>query len=158
MPTRAEEVDFGFDPLPGEALHDVLRAYREQGPIRPTRFLGLPAFVITAFDALLEAFQDTQRFPPHRMYQASLEPAIGESFISMPERERHLLYRKLATPAFRSRAIARYEAQGLRALAHELVRCPIAKMGIPLAFHQGNEQGLCSPLRSGIRSGWYGQL
>jgi cytochrome P450 len=115
------EVDFGFDPLPGAELHEVLHAYRREGPVQPTRFLGLPAFVITSYDALLEAFLDTERFPPHLMYRASFEPAIGESFISMPERERHLLYRKLATPAFRSRAIESYEQKGLVALAHELV-------------------------------------
>ena len=121
MARNLDGVDFAFDALPGRLLHDVLRAYRERGPIQPTRFLGLPAFVIASHDALLEAFQDTERFPPHRMYQVGFEPAIGESFISMAERERHLLYRKLATPAFRSRAIERYEAEGLRALAHELV-------------------------------------
>jgi cytochrome P450 len=121
MTRGLEDVDFGFDAFPGAELHEALRAYRERGPIQPTRFLGRPAFVITAYDALLEAFLDTERFPPHRMYQASFEPAIGESFISMPERERHLLYRKLATPAFRSRAIEHYEAEGLVALAHELV-------------------------------------
>jgi cytochrome P450 len=115
------QVDFGFDPLPGAELHEVLHAYRREGPVQPTRFLRLPAFVITSYDALLEAFLDTERFPPHLMYRASLEPAIGESFISMPERDRHLLYRKLATPAFRSRAIESYEQKGLVALAHELV-------------------------------------
>ena len=47
------------------------------------------------------------------MYEASFAPAIGESFISMAEPERHRTYRKLATPAFRSRAVARYERDGL---------------------------------------------
>ncbi len=115
------QVDFGVDDLPGSELHEVLHAYRAEGPVRPTLFNGLPAFVISGYDALLEAFTDNQRFPPHLMYRASLEPAIGESFISMPERERHLLYRKLATPAFRSRAVESYEKDGLVALAHEVV-------------------------------------
>ncbi len=121
MPRDLSQVDFGLDEMPGSELHDVLHAFRAQGPVRPTRFLGLPAFVITGYDALLEAFLDAERFPPHLMYRASLEPAIGESFISMPERERHLLYRKLATPAFRSRAVASYEKDGLAALAHEVL-------------------------------------
>ncbi len=55
------------------------------------------------------------------MYQASLEPAAGQSFISMPEPERHRIYRKLATPAFRSRAVANYEREGMAALANELI-------------------------------------
>ncbi|MBW2267140.1 MAG: cytochrome P450 [Deltaproteobacteria bacterium] len=114
-------MDLGLDDLPGSELHDVLHAFRAQGPVQPTRFQGNPAFVISSYDVLLEAFLDNERFPPHLMYKHSLEPAIGESFISMPERERHLLYRKLATPAFRSRAVASYEREGLAALAHEVV-------------------------------------
>ena len=120
MGNDLSQVDFGLDPMPGDELHAVLRGYRDEGPVRPTRFLGIPSFVISGYDALLEAFTDSERFPPHLMYRASFEPAIGESFISMPERERHLLYRKLATPAFRSRAVASYEAEGLLALAHEV--------------------------------------
>ncbi len=115
------DVDFAFDELPGREMHDVLRAFREQAPVAQTRFLGLDAWIITRHDALLDAFQDTARFPPHRMYQVSFEPAIGKSFISMEDPEQHRLYRKLATPAFRSRAVASYEREGLAALAHELV-------------------------------------
>lgn len=113
--------DFALDPLPGDALHALLRAARTAGPIAPARFGGAEAFVIAEHAALLEALTDNERFPPHLMYRASFEPAIGESFISMAERERHLRYRKLATPAFRSRAIDRFEAEGLRALADELL-------------------------------------
>ena len=116
-----EKVDFGLDELPGPALHDVLRRFRESAPVAPARFLGLPAFVITSHQALLEAFLDTERFPPHLMYRAAFEPAIGESFISTPDPERHRVYRKLATPAFRSRAVDSYAREGLAALAHELV-------------------------------------
>lgn len=121
MPTRLEDVDFGLQELPGETLHATLRAFREQSPIEPTRFLGLPSFVITRHDALEAAFLDEHVFPGHRMYQASFEPAIGKSFISDPDPASHLLLRKLATPAFRSRAVASYEASGLAALASELV-------------------------------------
>jgi cytochrome P450 len=121
LPRDLSQVDLGLDALPGHELHDVLRRYREAGPVQPTTFQGFPAFVITGYEALLEAFLDADRFPPHLMYKHSLEPAIGESFISMPERERHLLYRKLATPAFRSRAVASYEQEGLAALAHEVL-------------------------------------
>ena len=116
-----ESIDFGLDELPGDALHDVLDRFRDRGPVAETRFLTQPAFVISRYDALLDAFLDVERFPPHRMYQASFEPAIGESFISMPEPARHRTFRKLATPAFRSRAVARYEKDGLTALAHELL-------------------------------------
>jgi len=116
-----DSLDFALDELPGHSLHEVLRTYRERGPVEPTRFLGLPAFVITGHQALLEAFLDVERFPPHRMYQASFEGAIGESFISMADPERHRVYRRLATPAFRSRAVESYQREGLAALANELV-------------------------------------
>ncbi len=114
-------VDFAFDELPGESLHRTLHALRAMGPVTPTRFLGIPSFVICAREPLFDAFIDTERFPPHRMYQASFEGAIGESFISMPEPERHRVYRRLATPAFRSRAVDRHVAEGLAPIANELL-------------------------------------
>ena len=115
-----EQADFALDEMPGQALHEVLRGYRDRGPVQPTRFLTIPSFVITGHEALLEAFKDSERFPPHRMYQTSLEGVVGESFISMPRPEDHRVYRKLAMPAFRSRAVASYEVEGLAALANEL--------------------------------------
>ncbi len=117
---KLDEVDFALQEMAGGELHAVLHAFRAEGPIRPTRMGGNPAFVISGYDALLDAFMDNERFPPHLMYKGSFEPAVGESFISMPE-PRHQLYRKLTTPAFRSRAVARFEKEGLPALAHELV-------------------------------------
>ena len=122
MTTMAlDEVDFGLHELPGDSLHEVLRGFRERGPVQPTRLLGLPCFIITGHKALEEAFLDEHVLPGHRMYQASFEPAIGKSFISDPDPASHLLFRKLATPAFRSRAVASYEQSGLAALANELV-------------------------------------
>jgi len=115
------EIDFALEDLPGAALHEALEAFRSHGDLAPAKFGGQPAWVIASHAPLLEAFTDSERFPPHRMYQLSFEPAIGESFISMPEPERHRVYRKLATPAFRSRAIQSYEREGLASLAHELI-------------------------------------
>jgi len=115
-----DKADFALDAMPGEQLHKILHGYRKRGPVALTRFLTLPAFIITGHAALLDAFRDSERFPPHRMYQASIEGAIGKSFISMEDPTQHLIYRKLATPAFRSRAVASYEAEGLGRLAAEL--------------------------------------
>jgi cytochrome P450 len=114
-------IDFALEELPGESLHAALRAYRQRGPVQPTHFMGTPCFVIPEYDALSSAFSDNHLFPGHLMYANSFAPAIGESFISESEPARHLEYRKLATPAFRSRAISHYEREGLEALAHELV-------------------------------------
>jgi len=121
MTIDPDTADFALDEMPGAELHDLLRALRERGPIQPARFGGLPAFVLTEEEALREAFVDEHAFPGHLMYEASFEPAIGKSFISMADPADHLRYRKLATPAFRSRAVASYEREGLAALAHELV-------------------------------------
>jgi cytochrome P450 len=115
------EADFAVDEMPGARLHEVLHASRARGPITPARFMGLPAFVIAGYAELLEALRDNERFPPHRMYEVSFEPAVGRSFISMADLDEHRVYRKLATPAFRSRAVERYEREGLEALAHELI-------------------------------------
>ena len=120
MPAPPPEMEFALEEHPGNQLHAGLRAQREHHSVTPARFLGLPAFVITGHDALRRAFADNDLFPGHRMYQASFEGAIGESFISMADPTRHRVYRKLATPAFRSRAIAAYENEGLAVLAHEL--------------------------------------
>lgn len=116
-----ETTDFALDEMPGAVLHETLHAYRERGPVSPTRFAGLPAFVITEFDALLQAFTDERAFPGHSMYEVAFEPVIGKTFVSMPDPSDHLRYRKLATPAFRSRAVASYEREGLASLANELV-------------------------------------
>jgi len=121
MGKSLQDADFALDEMPGDELHDVLRAHREQGPVSPTRFLGIPSFVISGHAALLDAFRDTDRFPGHRMYQVGFEGAIGKSFISMQDPAEHRVYRKLATPAFRSRAVQSYEKSGLAALAHELI-------------------------------------
>ena len=121
MTPNPETADFALDEMPGDVLHTVLRTLREHGPVAPARFLGLPCHVITQDVALGEAFRDDFRFPGHRMYQGSFEPAIGASFISDPDPSSHLRYRKLATPAFRSRAVSRYARTNPAALAHELV-------------------------------------
>ena len=113
-------VDFALDSLAGARLHSVLAELRGMGSVVPVRFLGADAWLITTHAALSEAFRDTVRFPPPLMYRVSLEPVAGKSFISMDEPD-HQHYRRLATPAFRSRAIARYEESGLAELAGELI-------------------------------------
>lgn len=115
-----QEIDFGTDTLAGDELHHVLGRVRTEAPIAPTRFYGFPAWIIAGHAPLAEAFRDSDRFPPHRTYEAGIESVVGRTFISM-EGDDHRVFRQLATPAFRSRAIARMEAEGLTELAHELI-------------------------------------
>ncbi len=115
-----EELDFATTPLDGEAMHGWLRALRDEGPVVPVRFIGRPSFLITTHAALLEAFRDTERFPPAPIYRLAIGDVVGRTFQTM-EGEEHRIHRRLATPAFRSRAIERFEREGMARLAHELL-------------------------------------
>jgi len=114
------ELDFAFSPLPGQALHDHLDTRRAEGPVVPVRFLGQDAWAILGHAELAEAFKDGERFPPHVPYRIGIEPVVGRNFQTMEGAE-HRLYRRIATPAFRSRAVASYERSGMAELAHELI-------------------------------------
>jgi len=114
------DIDFAFDSLPGAQMHEALGKLREQGPLAPAVFAGQPGFLITRFDTLIEGFRDITTFPPATLYRNSIAKIIGPNFQSM-EGEQHNLYRRLATPAFRSRAIERYGEEGMASLAHELL-------------------------------------
>lgn len=115
-----DEIDFALDDLPGRELHDALAGFRSRGPVVRTKFVGMPAWIIADYQALASAFRDSEVFPPHRTYEIGIEGVVGRTFISMEGRE-HLTFRKLAMPAFRSRAVEQYERDGLAELAHELV-------------------------------------
>lgn len=113
-------IDFASNPLPGAEMHELLARMREQGPLAPAVFGGKACLLITRFDTLLEGFRDVATFPPATLYQNTIAKVIGPNFQSM-EGEQHLLYRRLATPAFRSRAVERYGEEGMADLAHEIL-------------------------------------
>ena len=113
-------IDFAAELLPGAQLHGTLAAMRAQHPVTPARFGGREAFVITGHAALAEAFKDNDRFPPADAYRITIEPVQGVTFQTM-EDEQHRLYRRLATPAFRSNAVEAMEQEGLARIAHELI-------------------------------------
>jgi cytochrome P450 len=112
--------DLALDPLPGAALHEALDRLREQGSVARCHFGRQPAFAITTRAALEEAFRDLASLPPATLYQNTIARTLGENFQSM-EGERHHLYRRITTPAFRSRAIERYGDAGMRELAFEVI-------------------------------------
>ncbi|MAJ59670.1 MAG: hypothetical protein CBC48_06600 [bacterium TMED88] len=127
-------LDFATDPMPGPVMHSHLRQLREQGPVVEVRFGGQPAFLITTFEALLEGFRDVETLPPATLYQRSIAAIIGENFQSM-EGPQHRLYRRLATPAFRSRAVERFADDEIAALAHEVIDRFIDQTEIDLVSH-----------------------
>ncbi len=112
--------DFAVDVFEGERLHRELSAMRERNPVSRALFAGQPAMVITGHQALAEAFRDNDCFPPADAYRITIEPVQGVTFQTM-EDEQHRLYRRLATPAFRSSAVDAMEQEGLARIAHELV-------------------------------------
>ncbi len=114
------DFDFARERPKGEELHRMLARLRERGPVARVRFGGQPAWLIVRYDELARAFRDGRRFPPGAAYRATTEPVVGRSFISM-DGDEHRVYRRLATPAFRSAAVARLEDTGLTELAHELL-------------------------------------
>ena len=120
MSTTELSVDFGTDPLPGAQLHETLAALRESQRVAPVRFHGMDAVLFTRFEDVHEAFRDDEKFPGGDFYQGAIEPVVGRTFISMNGRE-HDVHRKLATPAFRSRAVSRFDEEALLPLTHEVV-------------------------------------
>jgi cytochrome P450 len=118
MPGTA--IDFITARLPGDELHDTLRARREEGPVVEVTMYGQPAYLVTRYADLRAFFADPDAFPGGDVYQFHTEPVVGRTFISMNGKE-HDQYRVLAMPAFRSRATSRFVDTELVPLAHELV-------------------------------------
>ncbi len=114
------DFDFTRERPRGEELHRMLAGLRECGPVARVRFGGERAWIILRHAELARAFRDAGRFPPGAAYRATTEPAVGRSFISM-DGDMHRVYRRLATPAFHSSAVAKLEATGLGELARELL-------------------------------------
>jgi cytochrome P450 len=80
----------------------------------------MSAYVILSWDALREFFASNEEFPGGEVYKYQLEKTVGRTFISMDGPE-HDIYRRLVTPAFRSRAAIRFVDEELTPLAHELL-------------------------------------
>ena len=112
--------DFGSDPLPGESFHRACATVREMGPVVEVPFHGGSALFLTRSEDVVGAFRDNERFPAGAHYEIVIEPVQGRTFESM-DGDEHNLYRQLAQPAFRSRAIERFDAGGLAAVANEVV-------------------------------------
>ncbi len=120
MTTTSVDVDVALDPLPGGALHDLLRVARETPGLTEVKMMGGPAYVVSRFDELRAFFLDDQHFPGAPAYQETIMLQVGDTFISM-EHPRHDAYRQLTTPAFRSRAVSRFVDEELMPLANEVV-------------------------------------
>ena len=112
--------DFAVEIYPGTTLHQAFHARRAQSPVTPALFGGRSAMLITGHQALADAFRDNEKFPPADAYRITIEPVQGVTFQTL-EGEQHRLYRRLATPAFRSRAVEAMEREGLAEIANQLL-------------------------------------
>ena len=124
--TRAQDsgrsdpsLDFAQARLPGAELHRALSVERARAPVTRVNFGGKPTWLISGHPELQGAFKEENAFPAGEWYRRAIEPTQGRTFESMDGAEHHLT-RRLATPAFRSRAVERMEREGLARLAHEL--------------------------------------
>ncbi|MEX2256174.1 MAG: cytochrome P450 [Acidimicrobiia bacterium] len=118
--TALADIDFALAPLPGAALHDALARLRARDGAAPVKLFGTDALLVTGYDDVREAFRDDAGLPGGATYRMHTEPVVGRTFISMDGTE-HDRHRQLATPAFRSRAVSRFDEEALLPLAHELV-------------------------------------
>ncbi|MBM3663744.1 MAG: cytochrome P450 [Actinobacteria bacterium] len=114
------EVDLGVDDHPGEELHRIMHRARNAGPIVPVRFMGTEAHLLTTFDAVRTFLSDDDQFPGGVIYRYSTRPSVGSTFIDLDGEDHHRV-RRLATPAFRSRAVRRFVDDELTPLADEVL-------------------------------------
>lgn len=120
------DVDLAQAELPGAEMHALLDRLSEQGPLAESTFGGRRCLITTTRKQLLEAFQDVEALPPATLYKNSIAKIIGPNFQSM-EGSQHRLYRKLATPAFRSRRIEAFGESAMGELAREMIAPLIAR-------------------------------
>ncbi len=106
--------------LPGQTFHDLLRSWRTKSPVQEITFMGQDGYMLLSYNAVKDAFQDNENFPPHTVYTFNPEPQVGKTFISIPDPE-HALYRQLTMPAFKLKAIANYDTDWVEQLCHELI-------------------------------------
>ena len=135
-------IDFAVEKMPGQLLHQNLHRFREQHPVSPIVFAGMPSFLFTGHAEVAAAFRDNELFPPANAYRITIEPVQGVTFQTL-EGDQHRLYRRLATPAFRSKAVARMEVQGLADIAHELIdKLPEGQCDFTIRFRSEHASSL----------------
>jgi cytochrome P450 len=113
-------IDFGQAALVGAELHARCAELRQTSPVAPALFYDRKAVVVTRYADVHEALRDDSRLPGGDYYSMAMEPVLGRTFISMNGRE-HDVHRKLATPAFRSRSVTRFDEEQLAPLTHEII-------------------------------------
>jgi cytochrome P450 len=106
--------------LPGPHLHAFLAGLRAQLGLAQAPLLGQQVGIVTRWHDLKAFLADEDAFPGGTSYRVNIEPAVGRTFISM-DGEEHLRVRRLAMPAFQSKAVQRFTQEDLVPLVHEVL-------------------------------------
>ncbi|WP_116363922.1 cytochrome P450 [Parahaliea mediterranea] len=112
------DTDFAYDALPD--LHTVLDELRTAGPVVPVTYHGEPAWLITGYEALREAFADEEHFQCAAAYRIHSEPAMGRTIQTMYGNE-HRVNRALVSSPFFPRQIRTVVESLLEPEAHAIV-------------------------------------
>jgi cytochrome P450 len=96
------EIDFAHAELPD--LHAVLDQLRTRAAVVPVVYHGGPAWLITRFAELREAFSDEEHFPSEAAYRIHSEPSMGRTMQTMSG-EQHRVNRGLVSNAFFPRQV-----------------------------------------------------
>ena len=116
----AAAIELATESLEGARLHELLAEARAFGRLAPVSLAGRPAYLLTRHSDIKTFLAAHEEYPGGPMYAFQIEPVVGRTFISMDGTE-HDVYRQLAMPAFRSRAVSRFVDSELVPLAHEIV-------------------------------------
>lgn len=96
------DVDFAYDELPD--LHEVIDGLRQSGPVVRVMYHGEPAWLISGYQELRQAFADEEHFECARAYKIHSEPSMGKTMQTMSG-EQHRVNRALVSKPFFPRQI-----------------------------------------------------
>lgn len=113
-------MDVFRQPSHGEQYHKLIRSLREKAPVIEVNYDNQKIILVTGYEALREAFLDSDQFPPHAMYGFNTEPYVGKTVMSAPEPD-HAILRKLSMPAFKLNTVANYSENLVESLCQELI-------------------------------------
>jgi cytochrome P450 len=119
----AEEIDFAL--LPSQDIeiprfHRVMREAREAGRVQPVRFAGMPSWMVTHHDDVVDVLKDEVHFSSRALHEANSFPVMGRNVMGM-EGEEHRVNKALVSGPFRREAVRRYIEPVLRPLCHQLI-------------------------------------
>ncbi|MEH6583944.1 MAG: cytochrome P450 [Halioglobus sp.] len=91
------DTDFAYDELTN--LHEVLDSLRSAGPVVRVKFHNEPAWLISGYHELRQAFSDEEHFECARAYKLHSEPSMGKTILGMSGSE-HRVNRALVSRPF----------------------------------------------------------